>query len=73
MANIIHQHVVIFGALFGIVHQSFEYLNEVQFADLEAGFFPDLTAQSVVQPFAGFNCASRQRPISLQWFVPALD
>src|SRR5215469_17576566 len=40
---------------------------------MKAGFFENFPGHGVAQQLACFDEPARKRPVSFQWFVPALD
>ena len=72
-ADVVHEHVMIFGAAFGVAHNAFEDFEQLADGDDQARFFGDFAAERFVEAFADFDGAAWQRPPALQWLAAAFD
>ena len=72
-AEVIHQHVVIFGATGGIEDNALEDFDQAEDLDFQSGLFADFAPQRLFETFAGFHRAAGQRPVVFQWLAAAFD
>lgn len=72
-AQVVHQHVMVFGNAGLIEHNALVDFDQADDLDYEAGLFADLPMQRFFETLADFDDAARQRPPAFERFAPTLD